>query len=70
MSFDEGSGSLYWTWLPTSGSASMVAATEGNGLVVKDGGTVVRLDSTGAPTTDAWMTVPPSQSTSVDPTAL
>jgi len=48
----------------------MVAATEGNGLVVKDGGTVVRLDSTGAPTTDAWMTVPPSQSTSVDPTAL
>jgi hypothetical protein len=62
VSFDIASGNVNWTWTAPSGG-ELMAATAGNGLVVKlynfdgSGGEtdqVVRLDPTGAATPDSW----------------
>lgn len=57
-------GTVNWNWTGSSGFADMIAATSGNGLVVKQytvngsgqevNDVVVRLDPTGAATPDSW----------------
>ncbi|MBZ5626970.1 MAG: PQQ-binding-like beta-propeller repeat protein [Acidobacteriia bacterium] len=58
VSFDVASGAVRWTW-ETDASLEMIAATAGNGLVLKipaEAGTerVVRLDPTGQAAYDDW----------------
>jgi hypothetical protein len=48
VSFNIASGSVNWTWQANYTGADMIAATAGNGLVVRDGNQVARLDSSGA----------------------
>jgi hypothetical protein len=64
VSFDVNSGLVNWSYqAPSTSSVSIIASTAGNGLVAKltdyQSGfdTVVRLDSTGQPTLDAWQGV-------------
>jgi hypothetical protein len=59
VSFDVATGAVRWTWEAPSGQLEMIAATAGNGLVLKvpaEGGEegIARLDANGQATYENW----------------
>jgi hypothetical protein len=59
VAFDLASGAVKWTWEAASCEAYMEAASSGGGIVLTVCGRVVRLDSNGQATYDAWTGGPP-----------
>ena len=71
VSFDTNSGTQLWTWTaPSNNILSLVAATDGGGVVVNEqSGTgngspqsVIRFDASGKPTSDTWTSAAASSS--------